>query len=757
LRSGIKMADRFFIAPYDQESGIKRNVEPWLIPDSAFATLNNAYVFRGRVRKRFGSTWLGTGQQSSRLGVQLGTTDPVTGSFAGFVPLTGGVPIVTPAVGQAFSAGSQIFTINALGSPHALLASGTATAASFNATTGALSFTGDSATNLNVPVFYYPSLPVMGLRSQEGISNNDEPVIAFDTSWAYNYATTNWARISGENAPGDATWTGNNVNFFWTCNWTGQNAAANEILYVTNNNPNEPNGMRFLLGTTWYSFYPTVDGTNYLNCARILVPFKERLLAFNTWEAPINTYPGTNYQNRVRWSIVANDPSAFPWAAGPTNVNAWNQTIPGQGGGKDAPTTEAIITVEFVKDRLIVFFERSTYELVYTNNNVDPFNWQKLNTELGAESTFSVVPFDKVALTVGNVGIHSCNGVNVERLDDDIPDEVFAIHNDNDGPLRVYGIRDYDSEMVYWSFPDTTRTSLTPYNNQILVYNYKNGTWAFNDDSITCFGYYQPSSGVTWDSTTVTWDDPVPWDSGGLQTLSLNVIAGNQQGYTFIINRDFTTNASVIQITDAVATIGPVVSITMTAINHNFDDGDYIYIQGMTGGTFTGLNGTIQQIVVIDQNTFTIDSFIPAGIYTGGGTVSRVSNINFLTKEYNFYAQNGRNASINKVEFMVDATAGGQIQVDYYVDTSSDAMIEQAAASGTLVGTNILDTFPYPLIPREKTSERLWHPVYFQAQGEVIQLEFYLNEDQMENIEVMNADFQLHAMIFYAQHTGRLQ
>ena len=47
------MADRFFIAPYDQNSGLQTNVKPWLIPDEAFSELNNAYVFRGRVRKRF--------------------------------------------------------------------------------------------------------------------------------------------------------------------------------------------------------------------------------------------------------------------------------------------------------------------------------------------------------------------------------------------------------------------------------------------------------------------------------------------------------------------------------------------------------------------------------------------------------------------------------------------------------------------------------------------------------------------------------
>ena len=113
----------------------------------------------------------------------------------------------------------------------------------------------------------------------------------------------------------------------------------------------------------------------------------------------------------------------------PLDSSAWRQDLAGSGNALDASTTEAIITVEFVKDRLIVFFERSTWELVYTGNQAYPFNWQQINTELGAESTFSIVPFDKICIGVGNVGIHACNGANVERIDEKIPDTVFDIHN----------------------------------------------------------------------------------------------------------------------------------------------------------------------------------------------------------------------------------------------------------------------------------------------------------------------------------------
>lgn len=45
--------DRFMIAPIN--SGLQRNTTPFMIPDDAFESMENAYVFRGRVRKRFGA------------------------------------------------------------------------------------------------------------------------------------------------------------------------------------------------------------------------------------------------------------------------------------------------------------------------------------------------------------------------------------------------------------------------------------------------------------------------------------------------------------------------------------------------------------------------------------------------------------------------------------------------------------------------------------------------------------------------------
>lgn len=736
------MADRFFIAPYDENSGLQTNYKPWLIPDEAFSELNNAYVFRGRVRKRFGSRWIGDNSLVSRLRIDIGTI--TAGTLSGnlrTILADAGMPT---SIGQAFSIGTIIFTVynSSAGVQQMLRSDNSVSPATYNITTSDFNITAVALPD-GTDVYFYPNLPVMGLLTYEQNSINDEFVIAFDTRYAYQY-NGGWDRISTEATAGAAVWTGDNSQFFWDTTWTGADASA-KIFFVTNFNQNETNFMRYYDGTTWTDFNPQIDATpNFLNSARIIVPFKNRLLAFNTWEGPANSLPGTNYSNRCRYSQVGS----------PLDSSAWRQDIPGRGSAIDASTTEAIITVEFVKDRLIVFFERSTWELVYTGNQAYPFNWQQINTELGAESTFSIVPFDKVCLGVGNVGIHACNGANVERIDDKIPDTVFDIHNADQGVFRVYGIRDYYVEMVYWTFPDTAANADFPYPNRVLVFNYKTGTWAFNDDSITCFGYFQPISGITWDSQTVTWDDNDTWDSGAIQAKFRQVIAGNQEGYTFICDADESTNASVLQITNIT-----LVSLmtTLTVIQHNLRSEDYIYIQNAEwSDSSDSLNNTIFQVInVIDANTFQIGPVAPfTGVYSGAGLISRVSQISITTKEYNFYAKQGRNTYVSKVDFMVDNTAAGQIQVDFYVSTSVTPLLQDSAGNGVLLGTGTLDTFPYPDIPFEADSVRLWHPVYFQADGEVVQFQLVLSDQQMRDVDIRESGFALHAMCIYAQPTS---
>ena len=214
--------------------------------------------------------------------------------------------------------------------------------------------------------------------------------------------------------------------------------------------------------------------------------------------------------------------------------------------------------------------------------------------------------FDKVLLTVGNVGIHACNGVNVQRVDDKIPDTIWRIHEGSTEVNRVYGIRDYFSEQVYWTFPSvSTNPYSSKYPNKILVYNYKTGSWAFNDDSFTCFGYYyaQMASSINWSSTDTFWNsNEVTWDSGTSQPLNQVILAGNQQGYVVIVDAGQAQNAPALQITniglsalvgvtDLSGNISGIVPGATGSIGNYFNVGGQIFTVTMSSGAMT-VSGT---------------------------------------------------------------------------------------------------------------------------------------------------------------------
>jgi len=756
--------DRFLIGFTDKNASIQTDLRPWLIADNAFETLENVYVFRGRIRKRFGSTLMGLGWSSSleaplfsRAAINLGNTNG-----------SGNISVTVPGsqfnIGQMFSIGTEIFTVYQTGLPANMLTTGSSTVYTYNTTTGVVVINGAT---INTPLLFYPALPIMGITIYTSGPINDQPSYAFDTQFAYEFSGSSWQRSGSGVSP---IWHGTADNFFLTCNWSGI-ADNNITLFVTNFNATVPvpaatddpiwwtsDGSTWTSGTGVNAFYFNPAGGAihtgpFVQTARIIVAFKNRLVLLNTIE---NNGSGTNiaYVNRCRYSH-----NGSPFAA-----NAWYEsnkidTSANKADGAgfvDATTEEQIISTEFIKDRLIVFFERSTWELAYTGNQVLPFVWQKINTELGSSSQFSSVAFDREIVTVGNTGIHSCNGANVQRIDNKIPDEIFQIGNTFSSASRVAGIRDYYVEQVYWTFPSDNENINDLFPNKVLVYNYQTGAWAINDDCITCFGYYEQQVYLLWDTTLLTWEESnFTWSSGNQAPKFRQVIAGNPQGYIFIVNPDVSRNAPVLQITQMV---NSAPNITLTIIDHTLDINDYILIENAQG--VTSVNNNIYTILSItDADTIVVGPALFTGTYTGGGTAARVSNINILSKQYNPYIDQSQNVYISKINFGVAKTSNGEITVDYYPSSTELSMISEGTATGTIMGTSVLETSPYPsnLYPLEQIQDRLWHSIYLQTVGECIQLNMYLSPTQMTVPAIALSDFELDGFILFAQPSGRLE
>lgn len=826
--------DRFLVLFDRQNTSVETDLKPWLIADNSFTELNNVYPFRGRIRKRFGSRFMGTGWSSSqteplfsRLRINLGNTDGA-GAFAGIVP--GSVF----KVGQQFSVGDQIFTVNVLGAPAALLHTGVGTG-TYDTTTGALTI---AATTLNAtPVWFYPAEPVMGFAIYEQGAINNQPTYAFDTQFAYLFSGGFWQRlvIASASIPASTiapVWHAPNppsINFFWNSNWDG--FTSNQItMFITNfqaligpglvtddaiwavnasvgwtplsyayddpalPNGNNPSNTQPLTVTRTSTKVAGGTITNYVQSARLVITYKNRLLLLNTIENNGNgatQYDTTNLASRQSTGVTSGGAGNYVTSTNtafvnrcryshngsPFAQNAWlepnrvyypdaaaaaTKVIADGGGYIDASTEESIISAEFVKDQLIVYFERSTWAIVYTGNDATPFVWQKINTSLGSESQNSTVPFDKYALTIGNTGVHSCNSANVERIDNKIPDKVFQIIDKTSGVQRVAGIRDYYVEMVYWTFPSDSQPTAQVYPGRVLVYNYNTGGWAFNDDCFTAFGYFEQQDGMTWANQMFTWETAnFTWNSGTTSANFRQVIAGNPEGYVVIIDPDNSKNARNLSITD-IAIAGNIV--TLTIIDHTLLVGQYLAFSDLSGIVFDAERG--YSIIATDDtlSTITINTIGSAdwtGLYSGGGYARRISILQLETKQWNPYNSSntpGNNFSISKIDFYVLKTINGEVTVDYFPSSSNVSMLVNSAP-GVDTGTGILETRPYDpnIYPMEQFQNRLWHTVYFGVSGDMIQLDMTLSDAQLKNLRIADSDFELHGLILYTQKAGRLQ
>ncbi len=528
-------------------------------------------------------------------------------------------------------------------------------------------------------------------------------------------------------------------------------------------------GIRWYDGTGWVNFQPplsaTATGTNVsiLQGALILLPYKNRMVALNTIEG---TSAGTStvYLQRARFSqngtVYYNNfvPSGF---TGGSQSDAWRDDIVGKGGYIDAPTQEQIVSAEFIKDTLIVFFERSTYQLRYTGDPTIPFIWEKINTELGAESTFSVVPFDRGAFGVGNYGIITCDSVNVQRIDQIIPDEVFNIHNENDGVKRVHGIRDYVKQLVYWTFPNdfvNNDGATNKFPTRLLVYNYLDGSYSFFNDSLTCFGNYQSFNDVRWKDLKIAWKDyPVPWNEGALQRDFPDVVAGNQQGFVFAFNdpANQVNNDPSLRISGA----SQALPCQLTVVNHNLQDNQFIQISGVNG--MTQLNnltvagssgspfGIYKVLKVTGNNTFTIgyvetlttspnygdtqevDSTALTA-YTNGGVIAVINNFSITTKQFNPFAEEGNQVRINYCDVFLEGASGGEFSINYFTNQNDDLPVSVTLSTAQSVG-----------------QEKIWFRNIPNATGQYIQLEFKFSDVQMATPASREFYFVLHAMALW--------
>lgn len=683
----------------------KRNKKPFLLVDDAFQELQNAYVWREELKKREGIQFIGRFRRvftAASIGNSGASPWTINTLYLNYVPA------ITAEATAQIEPGSVVITIG--GITFTDQGNGLLTSANpgnkgwINYITGVviLTHTAGAGVAATAAFNYFPTLPAMGIPTREIAGINDEQTLWFDTKYCY----VNIGGSFQEFLSPSVTWDGTDSDFFWGANYRGSDSSQ-RLFFVTNFVQSAGSPMRYTDGATWTTFQPSISSTtaDVLFSARILIPYYGRLIALNTIEGTVIGL-ASNFFSRARFSQIGN----------PIQADAWQSNVFGKGGFVDAPTNEEIVSATFYKNTLIVQFERSTWRLQYIGEYGIPFIWERISSDFGSESTFSPVLFDDGVLAVADKAIVGSSGGDVKRIDLDIPDQVYQFRNSDGGPLRVHGIRDFQKELVYWCYPDNETLYTGQYfPNYSLLYNYRNNTFAYFRNNVTCFGNFQYNVDITWDRLDIFWDSyQVTWDSLGESLMPL-IVSGNQQGFAhFYGYPDVETAAdSSIDALDQESlsvtnvTVNAGVDVVIEIKNHNLQSFDVIYLVDLNFIVTTSppslgsttLNNQIYQVHFVDVDNVRLFqwnqtssewvqdfSVTNVGTYVGGGLVALFPKINIETKDFNPAKQVGQNILSTSIDFLFDASAPAPINVQLIMNTTPTAQ------ANLLVGNQTVET-----------------------------------------------------------------
>lgn len=735
------MYQPFYIEAF--KTGLEKDKSDFKLFNDAFSNILDAFIWRDRISRKKGCEQIG--RLTRLLTAQaLGNTtgSPHAGNIKTTLTLEANAELEQSSISIAVAApGAETFTEPA--TPDGTLVGTGGGTGTINYATGAFTITSGAGWGAGQAITaafnYYPALPCMGFGERLLSTINAEQSVAFDTSYVYFWDGVN--RRFAESG-GGVTWQGSNSQFFWTQNYYS-GTANGDIFFATNfNKSGTPDPIRYYAttGAVWTNFLPSIDGAgNELHQCRIIIPYKGRIVALNTWEGA-TLAASTQYPRRARWSQNG-DALA---------VNAWRDDIAGRGSYVDAPTGEHIISAMFIGDTLIVGFEKSIWRLRYTSNEILPFVWEQVDNEFGVESTFSVIRADRTQVSVGARGIVACNGLNSQRIDEKIPDDVFRIHNENEGAERVHGIRDYDKQLFYWTYP-ISASNLT-YPDRVLVYNYEDGAWSYFHDSFTCFGVLQELADRRWiDFPTTSWSEAnFSWVSNSIQSLYPDIIAGTPHGFV-VKPQKFTNNEPYFAIT----VITPGTPVRLTVPDHNLINGDFVKITGILG-TSNVLNDDIYMVQAITTDTIDLSyedgtpvTVAAGSTYLGGGEIAWMHDYILRTKKFNLL-EHGNSFELGIIDFIVAKTDYGEFNVNIFLDHNESEPMN--------VGDEFFNTTmaTYPYDTDLLNQDTLVHRMYSREVGQFVQLELNLTPEQKANDNIHNSDIEIYGMTLWYNQAGRI-
>lgn len=551
----------------------------------------------------------------------------------------------------------------------------------------------------------------------------------------------------------------------------------------------------------WVNFCPPLSNLDYsiadlpaaqyyLVGGRIVFPYKDRLVVLGPvvqtstgnpiylQDTAIFSQNGTPYYT----CSFTGDPTLanteFNALLVPNNqtatANSWYEDVIGYGGFRSAGVNKPITTMEFNDDVPIIGFKGNLQtRFVYTSNDVQPFDFYFINSEYDSSSTFSAINTDEGVITRGTRGLVITSQVSCQRIDLLVPDQVFGqMKTINNGNERMCAVRDFINEWIYFTYPSSDSSYVFP--TQTFFYNYRDRSWAIFDECFTCYGEFNKSNGITWNTVGLvypTWDDwNVPWDYGSSTLNQPLVVGGNQQGFIIVKGVGTGEQASLY--------IKDISSTTVTSPDHCLETGDFIQINDCLGDSSSTINGQIFQVRVIDNNSFFIlsdEGLSWTGTYYGLGTITRLYRPYIQTMQFPVFWEGARKTRIGVQQYLFTRTSDAEVQILIFLSQNMDNPYNTGpiypapnTVNSSLVYSTRLFTCPESTnmgltqftknlqMPTAIQQEQIWHRMNTSLIGDTVQIGITLSDEQMKDINIVMDEIELHRVIMDLSPAGYL-
>jgi hypothetical protein len=486
------------------KTGIAKGLQSWMSPADSFLKADNFYISKGQVVKRYGQSvygQLGTVTLAEAVGA-LGSTN-YTHTLVNTTSIRRSVKIYEDGGGTQVvrddGQGNLTGDVDALGTN------------TIDYTTGAIDVTFTATTTAAVKVEYHTAstTPVRGINQFDRVISSKQ-LVCFDSRRMSKWNPTfEYFENVDDGAATYDIW--NNTNLIWARDYLDK-------LYITDNDTSI--GIQAYDGTDIQPVTIEIDAAGTLvNSCKMIFPYYDRLVLLNTNEE----ITLKNFPRRARWS-QAQEPTK------------WREDLAGEGDWNDATTNDEIIAAELVGDVLVVLFEDSIWALDYTANPNNPFSWRKINGTRETDGLFAVAKFSNSLLVVGAKGVFLVDGHRVEMIDDNIPDEVLEIDQDNAN--LVYGDT-YEAEgIAIFAYPEQPSSAT---NNKMFVYSVKDKAFTTFTQNALCLGKWITGGDKTFgDYAGQSFDDlsGVLWGDSSLQAGYPIMLSGGPTGYVYQIMDD---------------------------------------------------------------------------------------------------------------------------------------------------------------------------------------------------------------------------